>query len=395
MPVSDVEAQLATIGALLNGQLDALVAKTVATIRAEVPFYKNVHVIPDEVLVADTKAKLQAVFDAISAGADFDPSSAVATGGTRAAAGVPLSAVMHAFRIATHALWETMIELSAAHPGISGPALIRATSRFWRAQDIYTDTMSAAYRQQASQQIIDDEAERAALAEALLDGRPTGDYGLWDIAQLLRIPAQGPYLVVAAATPTVGKQALPGITELLRSADVFSAWRLLPDLQTGIAHIPSTAARNHVLGVLSRIAHTAVGVSPLFHDLADTAQALRYARIALEARGSTDGHVVVFDDSVLGVAAVSAPEVNRKLERIVLGTFKDLSLEERGLLVDTFNAWLDNGGSMSQTAAQLFCHPNTVRYRLRRIEERTGRSLSQPRQLAELCLAFEIYRHTP
>jgi DNA-binding PucR family transcriptional regulator len=29
-----------------------------------------------------------------------------------------------------------------------------------------------------------------------------------------------------------------------------------------------------------------------------------------------------------------------------------------------------------------------------RIEERTGRSLSLPRDLAELCLAFETYWHS-
>lgn len=392
---AEVDAQVATIGALLNEQFDALVAKVVGTIRAEVPFYRNLEVIPHDVLVADTRDKLRAVFDAIATGEDFDPTSAVATGGNRAAAGVPLPAVMQAFRVATHILWDVMIELSGAHPGISGQALIVATAQFWRAQDLYTDTMASAYRQQAAQQVIDDEAERAALTEALLDGRPTGDYGLWDIAQLLRIPARGPYLVIAAATPAVGKQALPGITELLRSADVYSAWRLLPDFQTGIAHIPSIAARENLLGLLSRVASTPVGVSPLFDDLADTAQALRYARIALAARATADEHVVVFDDSVLGVAAVSAPEVGGKLARIVLGAFRDLAGDERELLVDTFNAWLDNGGSVAKAAAQLFCHPNTVRYRLRRIEERTGRSLSQPRELAELCLAFEIYQHSP
>lgn len=393
MAAADVDAQVAWIGKLLIGQFDALVAKVVAAIRAEVPFYRNLQVIPDEVLVADTGDKLRAVFEAIATGAEFDPSSAVATGGTRAAAGVPLPSVMQAFRVATHVMWEVMIEMSGAHPGIGGQALILATSQFWRAQDVYTDTMAAAYRQQAAQQVIDDEAERSALAEALLDGRPTGDYGLWDIAQLLRIPARGPYLVVAATTPAVGKQALPGITELLRSADIFSAWRLLPDLQTGIAHIPSRAARDRLMELLSRVASTRVGVSPLFDDLADTAQALRYARIAREARTVSATHVTVFDDSVLGMAAVSAPEVSGKLERIVLGSFKDLSDDERDLLVETFNAWQDNGGSVAKAAAQLFCHPNTVRYRLRRIEERTERSLTHPRQLAELCLAFEIYQH--
>jgi DNA-binding PucR family transcriptional regulator len=42
------------------------------------------------------------------------------------------------------------------------------------------------------------------------------------------------------------------------------------------------------------------------------------------------------------------------------------------------------------SAAQLFCHPNTVRHRLHRIEAQTGHSLAVPNQLAELCLAFEI-----
>ncbi len=72
----------------------------------------------------------------------------------------------------------------------------------------------------------------------------------------------------------------------------------------------------------------------------------------------------------------------------------DLTDDDKKLVVDTFRAWLDHNGSVSDTAAALFCHPNTVRYRLRRIEERTGRSLNNPRQLAELCLAFEVTQRT-
>jgi DNA-binding PucR family transcriptional regulator len=49
---------------------------------------------------------------------------------------------------------------------------------------------------------------------------------------------------------------------------------------------------------------------------------------------------------------------------------------------------------LAAAAAQLHCHPNTVRYRLHRIEERTGRVLSVPGDVAELCLAFEIYWHS-
>jgi DNA-binding PucR family transcriptional regulator len=59
---------------------------------------------------------------------------------------------------------------------------------------------------------------------------------------------------------------------------------------------------------------------------------------------------------------------------------------------DTFRAWLDNDASVDASAEALFCHPNTVRKRLRRIEQRTGRSLSRPRDVIELTLALEVHR---
>jgi DNA-binding PucR family transcriptional regulator len=42
------------------------------------------------------------------------------------------------------------------------------------------------------------------------------------------------------------------------------------------------------------------------------------------------------------------------------------------------------------SADVLFVHPNTVRKRLHRIERRTGRSLSRPRDVIELTLALEV-----
>jgi DNA-binding PucR family transcriptional regulator len=76
----------------------------------------------------------------------------------------------------------------------------------------------------------------------------------------------------------------------------------------------------------------------------------------------------------------------------VLDGFDDLGEEERELLFETFRVWRDSDGSVRATAEALICHPNTVRYRLRRIEQRTGRSLARPRDIAELCLAFEVQR---
>jgi DNA-binding PucR family transcriptional regulator len=72
--------------------------------------------------------------------------------------------------------------------------------------------------------------------------------------------------------------------------------------------------------------------------------------------------------------------------------FGDLPDEDREMLFDTFRVWQDNDASARGAAEVLHCHPNTVRHRLRRIEQQTGRSLSRPRDVAELCLAFEVHR---
>lgn len=108
-----------------------------------------------------------------------------------------------------------------------------------------------------------------------------------------------------------------------------------------------------------------------------------------------DSLVAVFDDTPLAVAAVSAPEVMAKIGSSVLGPLNALPSEERAVLLDTFQAWVEAGGSANDTAKKVFCHPNTVRHRLHRIEELTGRSLSRPKDIAELCLAFEVERRLP
>ena len=62
------------------------------------------------------------------------------------------------------------------------------------------------------------------------------------------------------------------------------------------------------------------------------------------------------------------------------------------MLLDTLNAYLDHDGSAERAAEVLYCHPNTVRYRLRRLQELTGRSLSDPHGIAELAAAAYAVR---
>jgi DNA-binding PucR family transcriptional regulator len=63
-----------------------------------------------------------------------------------------------------------------------------------------------------------------------------------------------------------------------------------------------------------------------------------------------------------------------------------------GDLVETLAVFLDQGGSIEGTARAHYIHPNTVRYRLKRIQEITGRSPSDPRDSYAFRLALTLGR---
>ncbi|HWS92851.1 MAG TPA: helix-turn-helix domain-containing protein, partial [Mycobacterium sp.] len=294
-------------------------------------------------------------------------------------------------------MWEETLATARA-AAIPTDSILDATARVFLAQDTFTQAMATAYRQQLTAQILEREEERSALVEALLDHRITDRQSLWEAADLLRLPTSGPYVVVAAELPAIGKLGLPTIENKLSARDIRSVWRLLPDLQVGIVHLRGPGTRdtlNTLVEVLRQAATARVGISPAFRELAETSDALRLARVAVTGRPSDESLVAVFDDTPLAVAAVSAPDVMAKVKSLVLSRLEELPAEERTILLDTFGAWLEAGGSANDTAAMIYCHPNTVRHRLRRIEELTGRSLSRPTDLAELCLAFEVERRLP
>lgn len=388
----DLTDELSEIAELMNVRLGPLSRTVAEAIARDVDFYASTDIVSLDQITRTVRDNFEFVIGGLHGDDAFDTTPARITGTDRAALGVPLTALMHAYRIGFQMVWREFMDVAEDHEHFSRRAVLAATERMWLAQDAFIVAMASAHREQTTSQILDDAAERAALTEHLLEGRVTSQTSLWEIAAHLRLPARGPYLAVAATAPAVGKQALPGVEGKLRAMDQYSAWRLLPDQQIGIVHAPSAVARHAVLELLGRTAVGRVGVSAPFAELADTAKALRYARVSLNGPGTG---VTQFDDSVLGIAAVSTPEVSADLASTVLHELYSLPPDDREPLIETFRAWVDVGGNINATAERMYVHRNTVRHRLRRIEELTGRSTTAPRELAELCLAFEVDARFP
>jgi hypothetical protein len=386
------QQQVAEIAEALLRRTDELALVLARAITREVRLYQTTTPVPFEVIVGACAGNMRPIFSAIADGSAFDPTAAAELGIQRAGDGVSLTSLMEAYRVGFRCIWDAVVTESTMHNHVNGEMLRVLTAKVSAAQGIYTDAMAAAYREEQARRVLSDESERSVLIDSLLRGRLFEQWSVWEAADYLRLPTGGPYVVVAAEVAEMGMEALPEVESKLRSMDVYSAWRILPDLHVGIVHVKSDKHLTNVLALVSRMATTRVGVSSCFNDLRETAQALRYARITLRGRPDSGLRVTQFDGSIIATAAVSAPEVMVKLVTPTIECFAELAHNERDILFDTFRVWLENDGSLRVAGELLFCHPNTVRYRLHRIEQRTGRSLSRPRDVAELCLAMEVHR---
>jgi PucR family transcriptional regulator, purine catabolism regulatory protein len=117
------------------------------------------------------------------------------------------------------------------------------------------------------------------------------------------------------------------------------------------------------------------------------------ARCALEATGLSNGtapEVASHED--LGafklLLAVQDDEALRVYTDNVLGPLEDGGGEYGDELLRSLEAFIEENGQWEKAARRLYCHRHTLRYRIRRIEELTGRDLKSARDRIELWLAL-------
>lgn len=374
-------------------RVPALISDHVETIVREMEVYRHDDVVPRADLRRSVQHNITYMVAAIR-----DPSTTGElgapreTGRRRAEQGVPLPEVLRAFRTGFIALWELLAD-GARREGDPEllDTLVSAAGVIWQLSDDYSIAVTEAYRSATADLLVAREQRRSALAEALFTGEPGPEAGPWEVAQLLGLPAEGGFVVVVAETPGMAEEGLPHAERRLAERGVASAWRLSAPLQTGVVSL-----RHHdldeVVAVLSGGARGRAGVSPAQASLRDAPRALRLARMAMTGVPVGRAEVAVFDPAPLSALVALDQDEARRIADAVFGPVLELPAEDRSTLLDTAHAWFDHGGSADRAAAALYCHANTVRYRLRRLHELTGRSFTEPRDVAEVAAALQALR---
>jgi PucR C-terminal helix-turn-helix domain/GGDEF-like domain len=382
----------ASIVAALKGGLPALADRIVARIRAEIPFYAGQDVVSADDLRESVRANIDYILASLTGTATPNLGAPHATGRARAAQGAPLAEMLTAYRVGVAELWSAMAVTARDLPGVPAGDVIDLAGAVFAVQNTYSDAALAAYRDEAREMIRTRERERAALVEVILTGAAARGT-LWEVASALRLPLDGAFLVIAAETE-LGHDPIPRAESALAVLDVRSVWRLDAELSLGVLSLPDRARNGAVLTVLGRHAAGRVGASPVFAELHQASWALELARLALGSHPGDPG-VTQFRDSPIDLLVAAAPHAALEAARAVLGTLLALPEDELELLLGTFEAWVRASGSATAAGAELFCHPNTVRYRLRRIEAGSGRTMANPGEVAELVTAVRAWRELP
>ena len=107
----------------------------------------------------------------------------------------------------------------------------------------------------------------------------------------------------------------------------------------------------------------------------------------LAAAVGAAGPVVTEEELLIPRMLAGLSTADQLLLREPLRPILDLPEAQRSMYVRTLEALHCNGGTQSGAAAALHVHPNTVRYRMDRIEQITGMRLDDPRDRMRLDLA--------
>ncbi|SEP60651.1 PucR family transcriptional regulator [Streptomyces radiopugnans] len=329
-------------------------------------------------------------------------------GAERAEQGLPLDALMRAFRIGGAVVWQSLVDRVTRYDPDGARLLVHVAAEVWDFVDEHCAVVAEAYRRTERRLAWRHDNRQRLMADALLEGTMrVAD--LAETSEALGLPERGRYAVVIVAGP--GREAHRALIRSRVPAAVRILWHPRSDADLGIAPLgggpgdsgepgdPGTAdAAEAADGLLAELAGALpalpglrTGISSAVEGLAQVGDARRLAETALRS-ATPGGAPVLLHEHLPAALLVSSPGLAAALAERVLGPVLRLEGPDRDLLLDTLAVWLECDGSARRAGSRLFCHRNTVLNRLRRFEQLTGRSLGRPHEVAELSLALTARR---
>jgi sugar diacid utilization regulator len=389
--------------AVLRAHREELFDEGVHRIRTEIPGYAA---ISDPAFIADVRLHVAQEHDALIRSIELgrpltrQEIDFVRPRARRRVGRLPLGDFMHAFRIYTEVFWDALLATAtdddARREALALPSIVM------RYMNIAASEAAEVYVEAERLLLAQGERGRRDLLEDLLDGRsPEPGPKLAAARQAGLAPACPCVLVVAAATAP-----LPDDHHLRACATWLSRAfggidRALAVVRHHEVVVVAPVDRDRIDAVVAELTAVqaqladervtlAVGVSTVHDGLGSMPEAYREAVSAAERIRATGGVLALTDLSAFDCLTLFGQDSARRRIPAAVRAFVADDVAEGHVLTTTLLEYVAADFNAKLAAERLYVHPNTARYRLAKIEERTATRLRCVADVLDLLIAIRV-----
>lgn len=293
--------------------------------------------------------------------------------------GRTLDALQNAYRIGARIAWRRMAA-AAREAGVDGPTqALLAEAIFAYIDELSAESVEGYAREQAADAGERERRHRRLIVAVLAPGTPR--------EELERLADGADWPLPATLAVLVCTHRNPGRLAAIIGDGAIAA--RIEDKVVALVPDPDAPGRRgriaRALGARAAALGPAVPIerAPTSHERAARCSELQSVGVIPEA-GLADS-----EEHLAALVVHSDPAALRDLAERRLEPLRGLTRVQQTRLRTTLAAWLRHQGSISETAADLVVHPQTVRYRIARLRELFGSQLDEPDARFELGLALQ------
>ncbi|MER5337566.1 helix-turn-helix domain-containing protein [Micromonospora sp. NPDC002717] len=380
------------VAAALRDRLPLLAERTITAITAEVPSYSGT-------LTGQMREKIETAvqlalgtfLQLIERSQCADPSTplvgaleaAYALGSGEARSGRSMDALLAAYRVGARVSWREMSTTT-----VQGGSSAATVAEFAELMFAYIDELSAASVAGHADELASVGRARRRnlerLTQRLLAGEPeevllrSADRADWPPPQTLTVVLL-PRANLRAALALLHPHTLESGEELpATAAGEDLAVLLVPDTH---------GDRRRQLARVLRGRRAVLGPARPWTRVASSYQRATRA-LSLGLHPADDGAALDTEQHLAELALSTDPEGIADLRARVLAPLASLPPATADRLAETLRSWLLHHGRRDDVAADLFVHPQTVRYRMGKLRELYGDRLTDPGTVLDLTLAL-------
>ncbi|MBO0834575.1 MAG: helix-turn-helix domain-containing protein [Actinobacteria bacterium] len=290
--------------------------------------------------------------------------------------GRPLDRVQAAYRVGTRAAWHRVMDVGKKARLSSSVMSQLADAVLDYLDELATYTRDGYLAEQARSAGIRRQLRHTLLA-MILQSPPPPQRALAELAA--QIGWAVPQLVTMVAVQSDPESCAPEPDGIV-----------LADFEDPRPYmlVPGEMTDEQLADVLPPAGNCTAAIGPTM-PLTSACDSLRWARRALRLaqQGIIKGQVIRCDQHLIELWLLADMPLAERMMQRELGALAHPTPASQRQLVETLEALMDAGGVATEAAARLDVHPQTVRYRIRKLEQLLGSRFTDPRTRFGLELA--------